>query len=59
MDRLNFNVLQQFWTIAKSYWSGDEKWLARGLLLGCATNASGAGARERVTLPVIAISPPR
>lgn len=34
MDRLNFNVLQQFWTIAKSYWSGDEKWLARGLLLG-------------------------
>jgi len=34
MDRLNFNVLQQFWTIAKSYWSGDEKWQARGLLLG-------------------------
>ncbi|MFB2895662.1 ABC transporter ATP-binding protein/permease, partial [Aerosakkonemataceae cyanobacterium BLCC-F50] len=34
MDRLNFNVLQQFWTIAKSYWSGDEKWLARGLLSG-------------------------
>ncbi|MFB2835812.1 ABC transporter ATP-binding protein/permease [Floridanema evergladense] len=34
MDRLNFNVLQQFWTIAKSYWSGDEKWRARGLLLG-------------------------
>ena len=33
MDRLNFNVLQQFWTIAKSYWLGDEKWLARGLLL--------------------------
>jgi putative ATP-binding cassette transporter len=25
---------QQFWTIAKSYWSGDEKWQARGLLLG-------------------------
>ena len=34
MDRLNFNVLKQFWTIAKSYWSGDEKWQARGLLLG-------------------------
>lgn len=34
MDRLNFNVVQQFWTIAKSYWSGDEKWLARGLLFG-------------------------
>ena len=34
MDRLNFNVLQQFWTIAKSYWSGDEKWQARGLLMG-------------------------
>ncbi|MBD1921905.1 ABC transporter ATP-binding protein/permease [Microcoleus sp. FACHB-831] len=34
MDRLNFNVLQQFWKIAKSYWSGDEKWQARGLLLG-------------------------
>jgi len=34
MDRLNFNVFQQFWTIAKSYWSGDEKWQARGLLLG-------------------------
>ena len=27
------NVLQQFWAIAKSYWSGDEKWQARGLLL--------------------------
>jgi putative ATP-binding cassette transporter len=34
MDRLNFNVVQQFWAIAKSYWSGDEKWQARGLLLG-------------------------
>jgi putative ATP-binding cassette transporter len=34
MDRLNVNVFQQFWTIAKSYWSGDEKWQARGLLLG-------------------------
>ncbi|MEB3338264.1 MAG: ABC transporter ATP-binding protein/permease [Leptolyngbyaceae bacterium] len=34
MDRLNFNVFQQFWTIARSYWSGDEKWQARGLLLG-------------------------
>ncbi|MBW4487420.1 MAG: ABC transporter ATP-binding protein/permease [Trichocoleus desertorum ATA4-8-CV12] len=34
MDRLNFKVLQQFWAIAKSYWFGDEKWQARGLLLG-------------------------
>jgi len=34
MDRMNVNVLQQFWMIAKSYWSGDEKWQARGLLLG-------------------------
>jgi putative ATP-binding cassette transporter len=34
MDRFNFSVFQQFWTIAKSYWSGDEKWQARGLLLG-------------------------
>src|SRR4028119_2406202 len=34
MDRLNFDVFRQFWTIAKSYWSGDEKWQARGLLLG-------------------------
>ncbi len=33
MDRLNFNVFQQFWAIAKSYWSGNEKWQARGLLL--------------------------
>jgi len=34
MDRLNFKVLQQFWAIAKTYWFGDEKWRARGLLLG-------------------------
>ena len=34
MDRLNFSMFQQFWKIAKSYWSGDEKWQARGLLLG-------------------------
>ncbi len=32
MERLNFKVFQQFWMIAKSYWLGDEKWLARGLL---------------------------
>jgi len=32
MDRLNFKVFQQFWTIAKSHWLGDEKWQARGLL---------------------------
>lgn len=34
MDRLNFKVFQQFWTIAKPYWQGDEKWKARGFLLG-------------------------
>jgi putative ATP-binding cassette transporter len=34
MERLNIDVFRQFWTIAKSYWSGDEKWQARGLLLG-------------------------
>ena len=34
MDRLNFKVFQQFWTIAKPYWQGDEKWKARGLLFG-------------------------
>lgn len=34
MERLNFQVFQQFWTIAKSYWQGDEKWRARGMLLG-------------------------
>lgn len=32
MDRLNLQVFQQFWTIAKSYWLGDQKWRARGLL---------------------------
>lgn len=34
MDRLNFKGFQQFWMIAKPYWVGDEKWQARGLLLG-------------------------
>ncbi len=34
MNRLNLKVFQQFWTIAKSYWLGEEKWQARGLLLG-------------------------
>ncbi|MFM7423549.1 MAG: ABC transporter ATP-binding protein/permease [Elainella sp.] len=33
MDRLNFNTFQQFWTIAKTYWQGDQKWQARGFLL--------------------------
>ena len=32
MDRLNFKVFREFWTIAKSYWLGDEKWQARVLL---------------------------
>jgi len=34
MARLNFKLFQQFWRIAKSYWLGDQKWQARGLLLG-------------------------
>lgn len=34
MDRLNLKGFQQFWTIAKPYWQGDEKWQARGLLFG-------------------------
>jgi vitamin B12/bleomycin/antimicrobial peptide transport system ATP-binding/permease protein len=33
MQRFNLTVFSQFWTIAKSYWSSDEKWRARGLLL--------------------------
>jgi putative ATP-binding cassette transporter len=34
MDRLNLKGFEQFWAIAKPYWQGDEKWQARGLLLG-------------------------
>jgi vitamin B12/bleomycin/antimicrobial peptide transport system ATP-binding/permease protein len=34
MDRLNLQVFRQFWTIAKTYWFSEEKWQARGLLLG-------------------------
>ncbi|TAG68449.1 MAG: ABC transporter ATP-binding protein/permease [Oscillatoriales cyanobacterium] len=33
MQRFNLTILKQFWSIAKSYWSSDEKWRARGLLL--------------------------
>jgi vitamin B12/bleomycin/antimicrobial peptide transport system ATP-binding/permease protein len=33
MQRFNPNIFKQFWAIAKSYWSSDEKWHARGLLL--------------------------
>jgi vitamin B12/bleomycin/antimicrobial peptide transport system ATP-binding/permease protein len=33
MQRFNLVILKQFWAIAKSYWSSDEKWHARGLLL--------------------------
>jgi vitamin B12/bleomycin/antimicrobial peptide transport system ATP-binding/permease protein len=33
MQRFNLNVFKQFWLIAKSYWSSEEKWRARGLLL--------------------------
>jgi putative ATP-binding cassette transporter len=33
MDRFNLNLFKRFLAIAKSYWFGDEKWRARGLLL--------------------------
>ncbi|MEM9767999.1 MAG: ABC transporter ATP-binding protein/permease [Cyanobacteria bacterium P01_D01_bin.71] len=33
MERFNFQGVQRFWTIAKEYWFGDQKWQARGLLL--------------------------
>ena len=33
MHRFNLTIFRQFWSIAKSYWSSDEKWRARGLLL--------------------------
>jgi vitamin B12/bleomycin/antimicrobial peptide transport system ATP-binding/permease protein len=33
MQRFNLVIFRQFWTIARSYWSSDQKWRARGLLL--------------------------
>jgi vitamin B12/bleomycin/antimicrobial peptide transport system ATP-binding/permease protein len=33
MQRFNLTLFSQFWTIAKSYWSSEDKWRARGLLL--------------------------
>ena len=33
MQRFNLTIFKQFWAIAKSYWSSDEKWRAGGLLL--------------------------
>ena len=33
MQRFNLAIFKQFWAIAKSYWSSQEKWRARGLLL--------------------------
>lgn len=33
MERFNFKVFRRFWTIAKAYWFGEDKWKARGLLL--------------------------
>jgi vitamin B12/bleomycin/antimicrobial peptide transport system ATP-binding/permease protein len=33
MERFNLSVVKRFWAIAKSYWSSEEKWQARGLLL--------------------------
>ncbi|MGB3299579.1 MAG: ABC transporter ATP-binding protein/permease [Phormidesmis sp.] len=33
MERFNLKVFRRFWAIAQPYWSGNEKWKARGLLL--------------------------
>ncbi|MFQ4138251.1 ABC transporter ATP-binding protein/permease [Nodosilinea sp. PGN35] len=33
MERFNLKGFRRFWAIAKSYWLGDEKWKAGGLLL--------------------------
>jgi vitamin B12/bleomycin/antimicrobial peptide transport system ATP-binding/permease protein len=33
MQLFNPTIFRQFWAIAKSYWSGEQKWYARGLLL--------------------------
>ena len=33
MKRFNLTGFRRFWAIAKSYWFGDEKWKAGGLLL--------------------------
>jgi vitamin B12/bleomycin/antimicrobial peptide transport system ATP-binding/permease protein len=33
MQRFNLTIFKQFWAIAKSYWSSESKWRARGLLL--------------------------
>jgi vitamin B12/bleomycin/antimicrobial peptide transport system ATP-binding/permease protein len=33
MQRFNLTIFKQFWSIAKFYWSSEEKWRARGLLL--------------------------
>lgn len=33
MDRFNLTGFRRFWAIAKTYWLGEEKWKAGGLLL--------------------------
>jgi vitamin B12/bleomycin/antimicrobial peptide transport system ATP-binding/permease protein len=33
MERFNLTLFRQFWAIARAYWSSEEKWRARGLLL--------------------------
>jgi vitamin B12/bleomycin/antimicrobial peptide transport system ATP-binding/permease protein len=33
MERFNLTIFRQFWTIARSYWTSEEQWRARGLLL--------------------------
>ena len=33
MERINLLLVKRFWALAKGYWLGDRKWLARGLLV--------------------------
>ncbi|MBW4550988.1 MAG: ABC transporter ATP-binding protein/permease [Aphanocapsa sp. GSE-SYN-MK-11-07L] len=33
MERLNLNLLKQFWVIAKPFWVGDQRWRVFGQLL--------------------------
>jgi vitamin B12/bleomycin/antimicrobial peptide transport system ATP-binding/permease protein len=33
MERFNLTIFRQFWTIARSYWTSEEQWQARGSLL--------------------------
>ena len=33
MERINLLLVKRFWALAKGYWEGDRKWIARGLLV--------------------------